>query len=118
MSKSKSGNQTLLPQSEKRLYALAFQAFTAAFDEGYSKGKADLVNETAVQLVGLGEQFFIDVPRRDVVSDEWRRHISRFQQCGRVAALAAHRRGEARLKLLETDPAAAWRWTVNLVADD
>lgn len=102
---------------EKRLYAVAFRDFTLAFDEGYVNGKLDLAAGKVDKLQGLSERFCLDVPRCDVVADRWRGHVPRFRQCGRVAAIAESRRGEAKLKLTDTEP-DLWRWTIDLAPDD
>ena len=103
-------------EEEKRRYAHAYRDFTLAFAEGYASGKAELAAGKVSKLAGPSELFYLEVPREDVVTDRWRNHIPRFRQCGRVAAIAEARRGEAKLKLTDTER-TLWRWAVDLAPD-
>lgn len=105
-----------MSNSDERSYAKAFQAFVAAFDEGYAAANAQLAEGKANSLPVLVERFFVDVPRLDVASERWQPHIDRFRQCGRVAALSAARRGGAKLKLGDSD-SQCWRWVVDTCPD-
>lgn len=101
---------------DERTYAKAFQAFVAAFDDGYAKAKSQLADGAVSSLPGIVERFFIDVPRFDLHGERWKHHVDRFRQCGRVAALSADRRGGAKLKLGESD-SECWRWVVDTCPD-
>ena len=52
-----------MSNSDERSYAKAFQAFVAAFDEGYAAANAQLAEGKANSLPVLVERFFVDVPR-------------------------------------------------------
>jgi hypothetical protein len=104
-----------MQDSEKSRYESAAAAFRKAFVGAYVEAKRELEEGTAQPLTDVGPVIAIDVPRSDVLDDQYQGYLPRFAEAGRQAALAARRKGESTLM----PPDEGWstatlRWNVVL----
>lgn len=101
-------------------YERALVELEKAFYAGLTQGKQQLADDTAQALPDIDGVFHIEVPRHDVLDDEWGGYTAVFKEHGRRAALAT-RRSVDEPKLFRPDPndqhtfmMNEYRWTVNL----
>jgi hypothetical protein len=106
---------------EKPRYERALAAFADGFARAYAAAKQELASGTVNALGDTDSVFYVDVPRDDVLDDEWSHYTALFEEAGRVAALAKRRTGEAKLDAADADPdgrhaavEGKLRWTVIL----
>lgn len=107
-----------MQDAEIALFENAKSTFAEAFTRGLTRGTSQ-ADGGAPPREDISFPFFIDIPRTDVVENDFAKHTESFEEAGRVSALASGRRGRVYLDATNAHPGSlsggvtgVLRWTI------